>query len=129
MEVGAYVKASKAFLALHNYTYLSIFVALASAITVFIISTSYSQIIELFPGGGGGYIVATHLLSPSAGVVSGCALVVDYVLTIAVSVASGSVPASSRTRMVPERAAPKSTGTDMMFSPGGSSTLTRFETG
>ena len=57
--------------------------------TVFLISASYSQIIELFPSGGGGYLVATKLLGPIPGVVSGGALVVDYVLTIAISVASG----------------------------------------
>src|SRR5206468_10080011 len=46
-------------------------------------------IIELFPTGGGGYLVASKLLSPTAGTVSGCALVVDYVLTIIVSIAGG----------------------------------------
>ncbi len=50
---------------------------------------SYNQVIELFPNGGGGYKVATHLLGPRAGVISGCALIVDYILTIAVSIASG----------------------------------------
>ena len=78
-----------AFLALGNHTYLSLFVALATVITITIICASYSQIIELFPSGGGGYLVASKLLSPSAGLVSGCALIVDYVLTIAISVASG----------------------------------------
>ncbi len=38
-----------------------------SGITVFIIAASYSQIIELFPSGGGGYLVASKLLSPTAG--------------------------------------------------------------
>ena len=57
--------------------------------TVFLISASYSQIIEQFPSGGGGYLVATKLLGPMPGVVSGCALVVDYVLTISISVAAG----------------------------------------
>ncbi len=60
-----------------------------SGITVFIIATSYSQIIELFPTGGGGYLVASKLLSPTAGMVSGSALLIDYVLTITISVASG----------------------------------------
>jgi amino acid transporter len=72
-----------------NHTYLAIFIALATAATVFIISYTYSRIIEHFPAGGGGYVVATALLGNSAGVVSGCALLVDYVLTITVSVASG----------------------------------------
>ena len=80
----------EAFLALQNHPYLSIFVALGSALTVFLISASYSQIIELFPTGGGGYLVASKLLSPNFGMISGCALLIDYVLTIAISVASGS---------------------------------------
>ena len=59
------------------------------ALTVFVISASYSQTIDLFPTGGGGYLVATKLLGPYPGLVSGCALVVDYVLTISISIASG----------------------------------------
>ncbi len=68
---------------------LAIFVALASVITIGAICASYSQIIALFPTGGGGYLVASKLLSPAAGVVSGSALLIDYVLTITISVASG----------------------------------------
>ena len=79
----------EAFRALHGHIYLSLFVAAASVFTVFIISASYSQIIELFPTGGGGYLVASKLLSPKLGVVSGSALLIDYVLTITISVASG----------------------------------------
>lgn len=60
-----------------------------TAITVFVIAVAYNQVIELFPSGGGGYKVATRLLGEHAGLISGCALVVDYVLTIAISVASG----------------------------------------
>jgi amino acid transporter len=60
-----------------------------SAATVAIICISYSQIIALFPAGGGGYLVASRLLSPTWGVVSGSALLIDYVLTISISVASG----------------------------------------
>ncbi|MGA2090897.1 MAG: APC family permease [Endomicrobiales bacterium] len=79
----------EAFLALGSHIYLSIFVALGSALTIMIISTSYSQTIELFPSGGGGYLVASKLLSPELGMISGCALLIDYVLTITVSIASG----------------------------------------
>ena len=79
----------EAFRTLGAHKFLSIGVALASAFTVFIIATSYSQIIELFPQGGGGYFVASKLLSPGWGMVSGCALLIDYVLTITVSIASG----------------------------------------
>ena len=79
----------EAFLALNGHTYLSLFVAAASVLTIVVICASYSQIIELFPTGGGGYLVASKLLSPTVGVVSGCALIGDYILTIAISVASG----------------------------------------
>jgi amino acid transporter len=78
-----------AFRALGSHTYLSLFVALATVVTIVIICISYSQIIEAFPTGGGGYLVASKLLSPTLGVVSGCALIGDYVLTIALSISSG----------------------------------------
>ena len=68
---------------------LAVFVALGTVFTIFVISTSYSQIIELFPTGGGGYLVASKLLSPTWGMISGCALLIDYVLTITISIASG----------------------------------------
>src|SRR5271155_1966904 len=77
------------FKALGASTHLSLFVALASVITIVVICASYSQIISLFPTGGGGYLVASKLLSPATGVVSGCALLIDYVLTVTISVASG----------------------------------------
>lgn len=63
--------------------------AIAVGLTVFIISYGYSRIIEHFPAGGGGDVVASKYLGASAGLVSGAALLVDYVLTIAVSLASG----------------------------------------
>ena len=77
------------FKALGAHSALSVFVALACVVTIATICASYRQIIELFPSGGGGYLVASKLLSPAAGVVSGSALLVDYVLTISISVASG----------------------------------------
>jgi len=80
---------AEAFVVLHDHPYLAIFVALATAVTVCIISMVYTQIITLFPSGGGGYMVATKLLNPWLGMISGCALVIDYVLTIALSIASG----------------------------------------
>ena len=75
--------------ALGTHIALAPFIALGCVVTIVIICASYSQIIEQFPGGGGGYLVASKLLSPTAGVVSGCALLVDYVLTIALSISSG----------------------------------------
>jgi amino acid transporter len=78
----------EAFIALGEHTYLAIFLALGTAFTVFIISYAYSRIIEHYPSGGGGYIVATHTISQRAGVVSGSALLIDYMLTITVSIAA-----------------------------------------
>src|ERR1043166_6425820 len=68
---------------------LAVFLAGAMIATVFIISYGYSRIIEQFPSGGGGYLVASKVLGGSAGVVSGSALLVDYVLTITISIAAG----------------------------------------
>ncbi|HSM93596.1 MAG TPA: APC family permease [Anaeromyxobacteraceae bacterium] len=77
----------EAFRALGRHGYLAVLLALATGVTVLVISVAYGQIIKRFPFGGGGYVVATELLGPSAGVVSGSALLVDYVLTISVSIA------------------------------------------
>ena len=79
----------ESFRALGGHTDLGLYLALATAVTVFIIALAYNQVIELFPTGGGGYRVATKLIGPYAGVTSGAALVLDYVLTIAISIASG----------------------------------------
>ena len=78
----------EAYLALGQYFYLALPLALLTAVTVFVISASYAQIIELFPTGGGGYLVASKLLGPRSGLVAGSALVVDYMLTITISIAS-----------------------------------------
>jgi hypothetical protein len=77
-----------AFRALHENTFLAIPLALLTAITVTVIAASYTRIIERFPAGGGGYVVATKLLGSGAGLVSGSALLVDYVLTVAISLAA-----------------------------------------
>jgi amino acid transporter len=78
----------EAFKALGEHRYLAVGLALLMATTVLLISAAYRRIIEEFPGGGGGYLVASKLLGPSAGVVSGSALLVDYVLTITTSLAA-----------------------------------------
>ena len=77
------------FRALGEHTGLAFFLAVAMAATVSIISYGYIRIIEQFPTGGGGYVVASRLLHERIGLVSGAALLVDYVLTITISVASG----------------------------------------
>src|ERR1700680_4873251 len=79
----------EAFLALGAHTHLALYMAIATALTVFIIAVAYNQVIELFPSGGGGYKVATKLIGPYTGLVSGAALIVDYMLTIAISIGSG----------------------------------------
>src|SRR5207248_7288776 len=72
---------SEAFGHLKEHYLLAIFLALATMFTVWVISACYSHIIEVFPSGGGGYLVASKMLGSRFGVVSGSALVVDYVLT------------------------------------------------
>lgn len=94
----------EAFVTLGSHAHLAVFLAIAMTVTIAVISASYSQIISLFPSGGGGYLVATSLLGKGAGVVSGSALVVDYAMTIAMQVAA-SVAAlcSLAPRAVPQR--------------------------
>lgn len=77
------------FRALGQHTHLGLYMAIATALTVFIIALAYNQVIELFPTGGGGYRVASKLVGPYLGLISGCALILDYVLTVAISVAAG----------------------------------------
>src|SRR3990167_8413362 len=79
----------QSYLALGNYPDLTLFVALGTILSIFVIAISYNQVIELFPSGGGGYKVSSQLLGSTAGVISGSALIVDYILTIAISTASG----------------------------------------
>ena len=76
------------FRTLGQHTYLAIALAFVMAATVTVISIAYSRVIEHFPSGGGGYVVAGKLLGERAGVVSGSALLVDYVLTITISIAA-----------------------------------------
>ena len=82
----------EAYKALHQTGHepLVLWLALITALTVVIISLAYVQIIRLFPNGGGGYKAATRLVHPYAGLLSGSALVVDYSLTIAISIAAAS---------------------------------------
>jgi hypothetical protein len=80
---------AESYLALGPHSPLALYLAVATAVTVFVIALAYNQVIELFPSGGGGYKVATKLAAPYAGLLAGSALIVDYVLTIAISIASG----------------------------------------
>lgn len=79
---------SEAFHHLGAHAPLAVFLSFATVATVFVISACYSHVIEEFPSGGGGYLVASKLLGRRAGLLSGCALMVDYVLTVTVSIAA-----------------------------------------
>jgi amino acid transporter len=68
---------------------LAVFLAVAMVFTVLVISYGYTRIIEQFPSGGGGYLVVSKVLGGRAGVVAGSALLIDYVLTITISIAAG----------------------------------------
>ena len=54
-----------------------------------VVTFSYRQTIHAYPGGGGAYVVAKENIGETAGLVAGASLLVDYVLTVAVSIAAG----------------------------------------
>ncbi|WP_431806720.1 APC family permease [Microbacterium paraoxydans] len=64
-------------------------VAIAVVVLLFVVVLSYRQLIKAYPSGGGDYEVASKNLGEIPGVIVAAALLVDYVLTVAVSVASG----------------------------------------
>ena len=64
-------------------------VAAAIAILLTIVVLSYAQLIHAYPNGGGAYTVAKENLGTYAGLIAAAALLIDYVLTVAVSVAAG----------------------------------------
>ena len=73
-------------------------IAIAVAVVMLVVVASYRQNVHAYPSGGGDYEVATTNLGPNAGLTVGSALLVDYILTVAVSISSGvqnakSVPA------------------------------------
>lgn len=69
----------------HVAPYLSVLVA----VLFVIVAASYRQTCHAYPGGGGSYIVSHQNLGSSAGLVAASALLVDYVMTVAVSVVAG----------------------------------------
>src|SRR6476659_3186262 len=64
-------------------------VSIGIAVLLAIVATSYRQTIHAYPSGGGAYIVAKENLGTTPGLVAGAALLVAYVLTVAVSVSAG----------------------------------------
>jgi len=71
--------------ALHLVLPITVAIVVLLAILVF----SYRQVIDAYPGGGGAYAVSRANLGPNASLVAGAALIVDYTLTVAVSIAAG----------------------------------------
>jgi amino acid transporter len=59
------------------------------AFLLVIVITSYRQVVFAYPGGGGAYIVSKENISETAGLVAGASLMVDYILTVAVSISAG----------------------------------------
>ncbi len=64
-------------------------VSIGIGVLLVIVAISYRQTIHAYPSGGGAYIVAKENLGTNAGLVAGASLLVDYVLTVAVSIAAG----------------------------------------
>ncbi|HEX2574951.1 MAG TPA: APC family permease [Aquihabitans sp.] len=63
--------------------------AIVSVFLLAVVSTSYRQTIYAYPDGGGAYVVSRENIGPTASLVAGASLLVDYTLTVAVSVSSG----------------------------------------
>ncbi len=70
-------------------SFYSVPIALTIAALLIIVALSYRQTISLYPNGGGAYSVAKDNLGESSGLVAGAALLIDYTLTVAVSVSAG----------------------------------------
>ncbi len=64
-------------------------IAGAIVMLMFIVSLSYRQTIQAYPNGGGAYVVVKENLGERLGLVAGAALMIDYILTVAVSVSAG----------------------------------------
>src|SRR6476661_8325310 len=64
-------------------------VSVGIAVLLAIVATSYRQTIHAYPSGGGAYIVAKENLGTTPGLIAGASLLVDYVLTVSVSIAAG----------------------------------------
>jgi hypothetical protein len=66
----------------------SVGVSIAIAVLLAVVATSYRQVCRAYPNGGGAYAVAKENLNPLLGLVAAAALLIDYVMTVAVSTAS-----------------------------------------
>jgi amino acid transporter len=75
-------------------------ISIAIAVLIAIVVSSYRQTIRAYPQGGGAYLVSKDNLGVPAGLVAGAALLIDYVLTVAVSVAAGIAALTSAVPML-----------------------------
>jgi amino acid transporter len=87
-EILLVLAAAVAFGAAGSWSYV-IPISIAIALLLIIVSISYRQTIHAYPSGGGAYIVAKENLGTMAGLTAAASLLVDYVLTVSVSVAAG----------------------------------------
>jgi amino acid transporter len=78
-----------------QFLHLAWWISLAIALLLVIVAFSYRQTIRAYPQGGGSYIVARENLGEFAGLIAGASLLVDYVLTVSVSIASGTAAVTS----------------------------------
>ncbi len=68
--------------------FLSLWVSIAITILLAVVSLSYRQVCRAYPNGGGAYVVARTNLAPIFGLIAAAALLIDYVMTVAVSTAA-----------------------------------------
>lgn len=66
-----------------------IWITLSICVLIVMIGISYTQTINAYPKGGGSYIVASDNLGATPGLIAGAALMIDYILTVAVSISAG----------------------------------------
>jgi amino acid transporter len=78
----------ESFKALGDSRHLMLFLGLLTALSILLVSLTYFRVTELFPKGGGGYAMATTLLGPRVGLLAGAALLVDYVLMVALGISA-----------------------------------------
>ncbi len=74
---------------------LALPISMGIGLLLVIVATSYRQTIKAYPNGGGAYIVAKHNLGTFPGLVAGASLLIDYILTVAVSVSAGTAAVTS----------------------------------
>jgi amino acid transporter len=85
-EILVVLLGAVAFPASHKYL---VPLAIAAVVLLAIVATSYRQTIFAYPDGGGAYVVSRDNINPTAGLVAGASLLVDYTLTVAVSISAG----------------------------------------